>query len=136
MNKTLVELQRAIEQNTRLEAQAGQVAVTEIDIRDGFERWMSNRGEAVNYAGDGMYEYSGVNKQADAFRAGVEYAITAKPSPDKSIFTEEDHNMLHAVAGYMRRSESPRCSNDLINLAERLRDSKQSAAPSPAKESK
>jgi len=48
-----------------------------LDMRAGFEKWMSDRGQAVGYQGDGLYAYRGVNEQADAFRAGVEFAVAS-----------------------------------------------------------
>jgi hypothetical protein len=59
-----------------------------LDVRAGFEKWMSDRGEAANYAGDGMYESPSVNRKAEAFRAGVEYVALARaplPAKDREL---------------------------------------------------
>lgn len=72
-------------------------AAVPLDVRQGFERYMSNRGEAVNYEGDWLYAAKAVNDQADAFRAGVEFANTtparysAEPAPSAPAASELNH---------------------------------------------
>lgn len=58
-------------------ARLGGSTAASLDMRAGFEKWMSDRGEAVGYEGDGVYAYRGVNEQSDAFRAGAEFAVAS-----------------------------------------------------------
>lgn len=69
-------------------ALAGRDAAVPLDLRQGFERHMSNRGEAVNYEGDGLYASKAVNDQADAFRAGVEFAQQGRSAAPQGVAGE------------------------------------------------
>jgi hypothetical protein len=53
-------------------------STAEVDERYEFERHMSNRGEAVNYIGDGLYSSGFVQDQWDAWCARA--ALAAKPA--------------------------------------------------------
>jgi hypothetical protein len=53
-------------------------STVEVDERYEFERHMSNRGEAVNYIGDGLYSSGFVQDQWDAWCARA--ALAAKPA--------------------------------------------------------
>lgn len=56
---------------------APSTAEDELDVRYEFERWMSQRGEAATYIGDGLYSSGAVCDQAEAFAAGVAIARAA-----------------------------------------------------------
>lgn len=89
------------------------------DMREGFERYMSNRGEAVNYAGDGMYEYRSTNKLADAFRAGADYARAALSSQHQ---TNQEERVGMNVASLTHTARRPHiCSQcgKTINTGEK-----------------
>lgn len=57
-----------------------------------------------------------------AARGGLSMSYkTPAPEPVYPVFTQEDADMLAAVAHYMAmRDESPRCSADLLRLRERI----------------
>jgi hypothetical protein len=69
-------------------------AVPATDVRHAFEMYMSNRGQAVNYEGDGLYAYRHVNDQSDAFKAGVEYALAQQSSHSTAAVVAGKGNQL------------------------------------------
>jgi hypothetical protein len=48
-----------------------------MDVHEGFKTYLASRGESFGNAGAGMYSFGAANKQADAFRAGADYAVKA-----------------------------------------------------------
>lgn len=72
----LVELRAALAQQKEKPMNENTNAAL-MDERQAFEQHMAKRGKAAIYEGDGLYSYKHVNDQADAFRAGVEFARAA-----------------------------------------------------------
>lgn len=70
-----------------------------IDARHEFELWMSNKGEAVNHAGDGMYQSPRVNRQAEAFRAGLDVALARKAQESETVPVPTSVDMARLMLG-------------------------------------
>jgi hypothetical protein len=81
------------------------------DVRHAFEMYMSNRGQAVNYEGDGLYAYRHVNDQSDAFKAGVEYALAQQSSHSTAAVVATDERALFE-AWYAPKFGQPKMLGD------------------------
>jgi hypothetical protein len=77
------------------------------DARQAFEQYMSDRGEAVGYEGDGLYRYRSVNDQSDAFRAGADWRDRANfsgtPRTPIDGLADEDLWLIAGVAACLAR---------------------------------